>query len=258
MLRPARLGAGRWNAVRVERSGPLSLLVEFDSEEELQAEQRTNLAVGGLFLRTAETMPPLEVIEVRLRLPGRGETTVKASVVGTPPGALALQLQGPSGGILAALTAAPPAPTSALDVDEAAETADTGTVWDRLRGMTPPQKMLLATKADRATRAVMIQDSDPMVLFALLKNPRLEIDEVVRAAKSSALGFQAAELILKMAQWSANLDVRVALIHNPKLPVPLALRILPTLPEAEVRSIAKGGATSAPLKAAALRRLIAG
>jgi len=257
MLRWAWLGAGRWNAVRVERSGPLSLLVDFDSEEELQAEQRTNLVVGGLFLHTEETVPQLAVIEVRLRLPGRGETTVKASVVGTPPGALALQLEGPSGGILAALTAAPAAPASALDVDETAEAADTGTVWDRLRGMTPPQKMLLATKADRATRAVMIQDSDPMVLFALLKNPRLEIDEVVRAAKSSALGFQAAELILKTAQWSGSLEVRVAMIHNPKLPLPLALRILPSLPEAEVRLIAKGASTSAPLKAAALRRLIA-
>lgn len=257
MLRPARLSAGGWNAVRVERSGPLSLLVDFDSEEELQAE-RTNLAVGGLFVRTAETMPPLEVIEVRLRLPDRGETTVKASVVGTPPGALALQLQGSGAGILDALLAAPPALASALEVGEAAGTGATGTVWDRLRGMTPPQKMLLAAKADRATRAVMIQDSDPMVLFALLKNPRLEIDEVVRAAKSSALGFQAAELILKTAQWSGSLEVRVAMIHNPKLPLPLALRILPSLPEAEVRLIAKGAATSAPLKAAALRRLIAG
>jgi len=244
--------------VRVERSGPLSLLVDFDSEDELQAEQRTNLAVGGLFLRTAETVPQFAVIDVRLRLPGRGETTVKASVVGTPPGALALQLQGTSAGILAALMAAPVAPANALDVDEAAETADTGTLWDRLRAMTPPQKMLLAPKADRVTRALLVQDTDPMVLFALLKNPRLGIDEVVRVAKSSYLGFQAAELILKTAQWSGNLDVRVAMIHNPKLPLPLALRILPSLPDAEVRLIAKGAATSAGLKQAALRRVIGG
>ena len=244
--------------MRVERTGPLSLLVDFDSEEELQAEQRTNLAVGGLFLRTAETMPQLAVIEVRLRLAGRGETTVTASVVGTPPGALALQLQGTSAGILEALMAAPAAPANALDVDEGAETADTSTLWDRLRAMTPPQKMLLAPKADRVTRALLVQDTDPMVLFALLKNPRLGIDEVVRVAKSSYLGFQAAELILKTAQWSGNLDVRVALIHNPKLPLPLALRILPSLPDSEVRLIAKGAATSAGLKQAALRRVIGG
>ncbi len=244
--------------MRVERSGPLSFLMEFDSEEELLVEHRANLAMGGLLLRTAEEVPQLAVIEVRLRLRGRGETTVKASVVGAPPGALALQLEGSSAGILAALTAPPAPPASGLDGDGAAEAAGTGTLWDRLRAMTPPQRMLLAPKADRVTRALLVQDNDPMVLFALLKNPRLEIDEVVRIAKSSALGFQAAELILKTAQWSANLDVRVAMIHNPKLPVPLALRILPSLPEAEVRLIAKGGATSAPLKQAALRRLVSG
>ena len=165
--------------------------MDFDSEEELQAEQRTNLAVGGLLLRTAKTVPQFAVIEVRLRLPGRGETTVKASVVGAPPGALALQLQGASTGILAALMAAPVAPASALDVDEATGTAGAGTLWDRLRAMTPPQKMLLAPKADRATRALMIQDSDPLLLLALLKNPLLGIDEVVRVAKSSYLGFRA-------------------------------------------------------------------
>ena len=43
--------------MKVERSGPQSLLVDFDNEEELLAE-RANLAAGGLFLRTAEELPP--------------------------------------------------------------------------------------------------------------------------------------------------------------------------------------------------------
>lgn len=100
-----------------------------------------------------------------------------------------------------------------------------------------------------------MQDSDPQVLLALLKNPRLAIDEVLRIAKSSYLSFQAAEAILKTHPWVANLDIRVALIHNPKLPTPFALRILPTLPDNEVRAIAKGAATSMPLRQAALKRL---
>ena len=65
-------------------------------------------------------------------------------------------------------------------------------------------------------------------------------------------------MILNTAAWVGNVDVRVALIHNSKLPLPLALRILPSLPDAEVRRIAKGAATSAGLKQAALRRVTAG
>jgi hypothetical protein len=117
---------------------------------------------------------------------------------------------------------------------------------------------VLAPKADRATRAILLQESDPQVLFALLRNPRLSIDEVIRIAKSSFLTFQAAELILKTNPWFSNLDVRLALIHNAKVPLPFALRILPTLPDAEVRRIAKGAATSMPLKQAALRRVTGG
>ncbi|MBV9184796.1 MAG: hypothetical protein JO093_04220, partial [Acidobacteria bacterium] len=52
----------------------------------------------------------------------------------------------------------------------------------------------------------------------------------------------------------ANLDVRLGLIHNAKTPPAFALRILPTLPESEVRSIARGGSNMA-LKTAALRQL---
>ncbi len=247
--------------MRVERRGPLELAVEFESEAELQAEGRANLAVGGILLRPAEPLPPFTTVTLHLLLAGRGATTVQASVVAAPPGALALQIQGDAAAIVPALLAAAPeiaAATAETGAEEEAADADPGTLWDRLRKLTPAQKMLLAPKADRSTRALLVQDSDPMVLFALLKNPRLSLDEVVRVAKSSFLGFQAAELILKTSQWASNLDVRVALIQNPKLALPLALRILPTLPDAEVRALAKGGATSNALKQAALRRVVGG
>ena len=116
------------------------------------------------------------------------------------------------------------------------------------------EKILLAVKADRSERMLLVQDNDPRVLLSLLKNPQLTIDEVVRVGKSTFLTYQIVEVITKTAHWMANLDLRVALIHNPKTPPQFALRILPTLPEAEIRAIARG-ATNMALKQAALRRL---
>jgi hypothetical protein len=234
--------------MKLSQAAPQAFILEFESEEELRAEERDNLSVGGLFLRPAGPLAPFAKVTVTLRLLGRGETTVAAIVVGSPPGGLALQFEGNAAGVVAALLAEP-----AAEPEESEP--ETTTLWERLRGMTPPQKILLAPKADRVTRALLLQESDPQVLFALLKNPRLSIDEVVRAAKSPHLSFQAAELILKTSAWASNLDVRLALVHNPKLPVPFALRLLPTLPDFEVRAIAKGAATSMPLKQAALKRL---
>jgi hypothetical protein len=243
--------------MKVSQSAPRAFVLEFESEEEVRAEERAYLSAGGLFLRPAGPLPPFTRVTVALRLAGRGEATVAATVVGSPPGGLALQFEGNPAGVVAALLAGPAeGPEESGQAPEPEESGpETTTLWQRLRGMTPPQKILLAPKADRVTRALLVQDSDPQVLFALLKNPRLSIDEVVRVAKSAYLSFQAAELVLRTSAWASNLDVRVALIHNPKLALPLALRLLPTLPDFEVRAIAKGAATSMPLKQAALKRL---
>jgi hypothetical protein len=238
--------------MKLSQPAPRAFVLEFDSEDELRAEERSHLSAGGLYLTPAEPLPPFAKVTVELRLSGRGATTVAAAVVGAPPGGLALQFEGSPAGVVAALLTEPaPEP-----VPEEPETeAETTTLWQRVRNMTPPQKILLAPKADRITRALLVQESDAQVLFALLKNPRIAIEEVARVARSSYLSFQASELILRTSPWASNLDVRLALIHNPKLALPLALRILPTLPDHEVRVIAKGTATSMPLKQAALKRL---
>lgn len=253
--------------MRTESTGGAAFRVEFDTAEEVRAVERTSLGVGGLLLASSQSLSPESLVALTLCVVGGPEVAVAARVVGEIPGAVALHLEGDPAEILRALLAPPPSasPTSSSVPEAAAERSEGGdeeaakvSLWERLRRMTPPQRMLLASKADRMERAILVQDSDPQVLFALLKNPRIGIDEVLRVAKSSFLSFQAAELVLKTNPWFANLDVRVAMIHNPKLPMPFALRILPTLPDNEVRIISRGAATSMPLKQAALRRLQGG
>lgn len=244
--------------MRSDMTRPGAFRVEFDSPAELAAVERTSLAVGGLLVAASEPLPADSAVALTLCIAGGPEVAVQARVVAVLPGALALHLEGIPAEIVRALLA--PAPAAAATVEDGQPTDEAASIslWERLRRMTPPQKMMLAGKADRLERAILVQDSDPQVLFALLKNPRLGTDEVLRVAKSSFLSFQAAELILKTQPWFANLDVRVALIHNPKLPMPFALRILPTLPDNEVRIISRGAATSMALKQAALRRLQGG
>ncbi len=55
---------------------------------------------------------------------------------------------------------------------------------------------------------------------------------------------------MKTDQWMANLDVRLALIHNAKTPQAFSLRILPMLPDSEIRTIARAGTTTALKQAA--------
>jgi len=228
--------------MKVTRTAPAAFTAEFESDEELRAEHAANLSFGALALPTEESVAREAALAVTLRGAGGGEAQVKATVVAALPGKLALQIDGNPDEIVKRLSAA------------AEEKPAPGNAWDRLRGLSQMEKLLLAVKADRSERAILAQDNDPRVLLSLLRNPRLTVDEVVRVAKSSFLTFQVADVIMKASQWSGNLDVRVALIHNPKTPPAFQMRILPTLPEAEIRNIARGG-TNMALKTAALRIL---
>lgn len=241
--------------MKITRTASAAFLAEFESEDELREEHRVNLSQGGLRLPTAETVPLHATLLVTLCGPWGGEAYVRATVVALLPGAIALAVDGNPDEQLERLLAKPAGEPAAIDPVETEETEEKRqSVWDRMRGLSQMEKLLLAVKADRMERALLVQDNDPRVLLSLLRNPRLTVEEVVRIAKSSYLTFQIADVIMKAGQWMGSPDVRLALVHNPKTPPPFALRILPLLPDSDVRAIARAG-TSMALKTAALRRL---
>jgi hypothetical protein len=237
--------------MNVQRIASTTFTAEFENEQELRDEHRSNLSFGALRLLTAESVAPDTVLRVTLRGPWAGEIEVRATVVAVMADGIALAVEGNPDEILTRLLERP-APDTEPEKDEPPEKSQN--TWDKMRGLSQMEKILLAVKADRTERAFLLQDNDPRVLLSILRNPRLTVDEVVRLAKSSFLTYQIAEVIMKTGQWMASLDVRVALIHNPKTPQPFSLRILPTLPDSEIKTIARGG-TSTALKQAALRRL---
>jgi hypothetical protein len=233
--------------MNVIRTASAAFTVEFETEEELRAEHRANLSMGGVRLVTSEAAALNATLLVTLRGPWAGESFARATVVAILPDGMALAIDGNAEDHFARLMVKRP--------DESSDdTEKKQNIWDRIRALSQMEKLLLAVKADRTERALLLQDNDPRVLLSLLRNPRLTVEEVARLAKSSFLTYQVADVIIKTGQWMANLDVRLGLIHNAKTPPAFALRILPTLPESEVRSIARGGMNMA-LKTAALRQL---
>ena len=246
--------------MKVTRTAVDAFTAEFESEDELRDEHRTNLSVGALRLPTSERVALHTTLQVTLRGPWGGEASMGATVVAELVDGIALVIDGDAEKTLVRLLerVVEEQPQTAAAEDEGATSDDTPetsrNAWDRVRALSQMEKILLAVKAEKSERAMLLQDNDPRVLLSLLRNPRVTVDEVARLAKSSFLTYQIADVIVKTAQWMGNLDVRLGLIHNPKTPPAFALRILPTLPESEIKAIARAG-TSMPLKQAALRRL---
>lgn len=239
--------------MNVERTAGAAFAATFESEEELREEHRLNLSQGALRLPTSESVALHTTLLLTLRAPWGSEAFLKATVVATLPDGLALAIDGNGDELLQRLLAGKPSEPAPV-TSEAPASDRNQPAWDRIRALSQMEKILLAVKAERSERALLLQDNDPRVLLSLLRNPRLTVDEVARLAKSTFLTFQIADVIIKAAQWMSSLDVRLGLIHNPKTPPAYALRILPTLPEADVRAIARTG-TNMQLKQAALRRL---
>jgi hypothetical protein len=237
--------------MRVERTAETAFTAEFETEQELRDDYRLNLSQRAFRLQTTETVALHQTLLVTLRGPWGGEAYVRATAVAMLPDGIALAIDGNPEEMFQRLLAREEQVATKEEVTAGEKNQN---AWDRIRTLSQMEKILLGVKAERSERAVLLQDNDPRVLLSLLRNPRLTVDEVARMAKSSFLTYQIADVIMKSAQWMSNLDVRLGLIHNPKTPPAFALRILPTLPDADVRAIARAG-TNMALKQAALRRL---
>ncbi len=222
-------------------------VVEFESEQELQSEYENNISVGGLLIPCAADIQAFAKIQLTLKLIEGGEANVSGMVVRVMESGFAVTIDARPEAILSTLLTKP-------EVKETGQTESNN--WDRVRNLSRIEKLLLAPKADRSERTVLLQDNDAQVLYSLLKNPRITTEEVIRIARSPLLATATADLIAKSTLWASNSEVRSALVHNPRTPTPLALKLLPTLTEPDIRQIAKSSAVSQALKQAALRMVI--
>ena len=127
---------------------------------------------------------------------------------------------------------------------------------EELRGMPRPQKLILAGKADRATRVLLIRDVDPQVLFYVCKNPRITLDEILEVTKLGTLSAQVADLIATSAQWAQSEQVRLNLVQNPKTPTPTALKLLAGLNIRHLQTLAKSWNVRPQIKQAALKLVL--
>jgi hypothetical protein len=241
--------------LKVTKESIESFIVEFESDDELRHEFEANLSAGGLLLSSIEKPVPMSTIQLSLKLIEGGSFVTSATVVRLFEGAFAVSIEANPQEVLSSLTARPDA--SAKE-DERAESAagKQTSVWDRVRALPYAEKIILATKTDRSERAVLIQENDPQILYYLLKNPRITTEEVLRVARLTSISAIVADQIAKTSQWSSNQEIRSALVNNPRTAPSLALKLLGTLSEPEIRQIAKSTAVSQPLKQAAVRILM--
>jgi hypothetical protein len=109
----------------------------------------------------------------------------------------------------------------------------------KIAGMSVGERLKLALRGGREARAVLIRDPTLLVQRFVLQNPRITDEELIAVAKNRSVEHEVLEIICKKKEWVANYQIRLALVENPKTPLPIALRYVPTLRKRDLRMIAK-------------------
>jgi hypothetical protein len=126
----------------------------------------------------------------------------------------------------------------------------------RLSEMTVPQKIRLATIGNAFIRSTLIRDAIRPVALAAIKAPTVTELEVKKYAGTTSLHEDVIKYIANRRDWTKSYAVKLALVQNPKTPLPASMRLLPHLRERDVRVLAKSKGVPSALAAQA-RKLIA-
>jgi hypothetical protein len=215
----------------------LKLTAAFSSADEFlcafdEQISKSGLLVRGAALEGVQAMSPCELAVSVAAV----SVAVAARVAAVVPGV----------GVAVVFDGVPPALAGLaqrLRPGEAEAPAEaSGLVSERIKSLHASQKMALALSGSREERFHLLRDPNKTLHVFVLRNPRIGVDEVAWAAKQATLSPDALKMIAEHREWSANATVCVALVRNPKTPLPLALRLLDRIPMTEVRALAKGGA----------------
>lgn len=101
------------------------------------------------------------------------------------------------------------------------------------------EKIKAALTGDKEWRKILIGDSNKLVSAAVLKNPRITEDEVLKVAHNRTASEELIRLITLNREWLKSYTIKLALVMHPRTPLPKVLRFMSVLMEKDIKDLAK-------------------
>lgn len=114
-----------------------------------------------------------------------------------------------------------------------------GSFLAQIREMTVPARLKLAMKGNHEARTILLRDSNRLIRKMVLVNPKITEEEIVVVCKDRNADADLLRGIGENRDWMESYPIRYALAENPRSPVATSLRLLKSLQERDLRSIAK-------------------
>ncbi len=204
----------------------------------------SNLQKAGLPSNTGNTALPSDSAplpsNVTSQLPSETGAALPADLIGNLPTALIMQ------GL----------PSELIEEQDGVENVDDGvrlTLYQRIQKMTVSQKIKLALLGNKEARAILLRDSNRVVIESVIKSPRITDGEVIGITNSRSISEDIIRMVASNREWQKNYGIRQALVANPKTPVPIAIKLLETMSKQDLKRLSNSKNISAVVATTAKR-----
>lgn len=126
----------------------------------------------------------------------------------------------------------------------------------KLAAASSTEKIQMALHGSRDERQLILRDLNRTVHAYVLKNPNLQLDEVVNIAKMTTVGPELLKAIADRRDWAQKPEVAIALVRNPKTPVGIAVKLLDHVSLPDLRQIVKHSSVAEPIVKAARKKVL--
>jgi len=116
---------------------------------------------------------------------------------------------------------------------------DAESIQHAIKEMPMPEKIQLAIKGGAAERRILMKDTHYAMHPYVLKNPRITQDEVAQFARMGTLTADMIGTISNTSEWMKNPAIRLAIIKNPKTPLPVVNKHIAKLGDGDLMALAK-------------------
>ena len=124
-------------------------------------------------------------------------------------------------------------------VDEEQAESRAETLLQKVQKKKMSEKIRLAMTADKETSGILIRDSNRMIQVAVISNPKITDGEVAAIAYSRQVDDEVLRRIAADKEWIRIYPVRLALATNPKTPIAISRKLVPTLNRQDLKNISR-------------------
>src|SRR6185312_13184255 len=118
------------------------------------------------------------------------------------------------------------------------------------------EKVQLALHGNRDARQLLMRERAGVIQSSLVRNSKITLDEVQALARAPQLAPDTAETLAQHPVYGASPQIAMALVRNPRTPLPIATQLVAKLGPADLRTVAKGLGVRMQVAAVARKRLV--